>query len=293
MTLETISYSQKQRLAYIDFCLLFKGEIYRNDVINRFEVGLSAGSRDFALYKELAPKNLTYSPIEKRYLQTSVFKPLFEHDTRKTLTKLANDISDGFDGIGDIQFPVESLCQLNVPDILIVARLVQAILKKKPVSVIYTSLSNGSASRILVPHNIVDNGQRWHLRAYDRKTKSFRDFVLTRIAKVTILEQQPAPKELQQEDYEWMRNTHLQIVPHPKNVQFPTAIEMDYGMCDGVLNLEVRVALVGYLLRRWNVDCTQNASLKSGEYLLWLKNHHSLLGVANMAIAPGFQETNK
>ena len=42
--LETISFAQRQRLAYIDFCLLFKGAIYRQDLINRFEVGLSAGS---------------------------------------------------------------------------------------------------------------------------------------------------------------------------------------------------------------------------------------------------------
>jgi hypothetical protein len=139
---------------------LFKGEIYRNDVIKRFEVGLSAGSRDFSIYKKMAPGNLTYSPIEKRYLQTSDFKPLFEHDARKTLVKLANNNSDGFDAIGDIQFPVEAPSQLNVPDIFIVARLVQTILNNKSVSVIYTSLSSGSASRELVPHSIVDNGLR-------------------------------------------------------------------------------------------------------------------------------------
>ena len=45
--LDSISFAQKQRLAYIDFCLLFKGAIYRQDLVNRFQVGLSAGSRDF------------------------------------------------------------------------------------------------------------------------------------------------------------------------------------------------------------------------------------------------------
>jgi hypothetical protein len=45
----------------------------------------------------------------------------------------------------------------------------------------------------------------------------------------------------------------LQLVPHPKNVEFPTAIAMDYGMDNKVLEIEVRAALVGYLLRRWNV----------------------------------------
>ena len=34
--LDSVSFAQKQRLAYIDFCLLFRGSIYRNDLINRF-----------------------------------------------------------------------------------------------------------------------------------------------------------------------------------------------------------------------------------------------------------------
>ena len=128
--LETISYSQRQRLAYIDFCLLFKGAIHRQDLISRFEVGLSAGSRDFTLYKELAPDNLYYDPREKRYFQTESFTPVFEHDAKRTLVKLANDISDGFDAIGDIHFPVESASSLNVPDIFVVAKIVHDVVNQ-------------------------------------------------------------------------------------------------------------------------------------------------------------------
>lgn len=285
--LDNISFAQRQRLAYIDFCLLFKGAIYRQDLINRFEVGLSAGSRDFNLYKELAPENLDYDSSGKRYYQTAQFKPLFEHDAQRTLTKLANDISDGFDAIGDMQFPVEAPSSLNIPDIFIVAKLVQAILNNKAVSVIYTSLSSGSNARELVPHAIVDNGLRWHVRAYDRKSNSFRDFVLTRISKVT-LKQSPAAEERSEQDAEWHRMLPLQLVPHPKNVSFPTAIEMDYGMENSQLLINVRAAMAGYLLRRWNVDCTERATLKGAEYQLWLQNRFTLNNVENLAIAPGY-----
>ncbi|HBY40267.1 MAG TPA: WYL domain-containing protein [Alteromonas sp.] len=285
--LDSISFAQRQRLAYIDFCLLFKGAIYRQDLINRFEVGLSAGSRDFNLYKELAPENLDYDSSGKRYYQTAQFKPLFEHDAQRTLTKLANDISDGFDAIGDMHFPVEAPSSLNIPDIFIVAKLVQAILNNKVVSVIYTSLSSGSNARELVPHAIVDNGLRWHVRAYDRKSNSFRDFVLTRISKVT-LKQSPAAEERSEQDAEWHRMLPLQLVPHPKNVSFPTAIEMDYGMENSQLLINVRAAMAGYLLRRWNVDCTERATLKGAEYQLWLQNRFTLNNVENLAIAPGY-----
>ncbi|MBC3765506.1 WYL domain-containing protein [Neptunicella marina] len=286
---DTLSFAQKQRLAYIDFCLLFKGSIYRQDLINRFEIGLSAGSRDFALYKELAPANLSYDTIERRYCQTAEFKPLFEHDARRTLTKLANDISDGFDAIGDVHFPVEAPSSLNVPDIFIVARLVQAILNNKAVSIIYTSLSSGSAARELVPHAIVDNGLRWHVRAFDRKSNSFRDFVLTRISKVT-LKSAPGQHEQAAADTEWQRLIPLQLVPHPKNVKHPTAIEMDYGMENSQLLIEVRAAMAGYLLRRWNVDCTERGTLSGAEYQLWLQNRFTLRNVDNLAIAPGYKD---
>ncbi|MFS1704383.1 WYL domain-containing protein [Aestuariibacter sp. GS-14] len=286
--LDSISFAQRQRLAYIDFCLLFKGAIYRQDLINRFEVGLSAGSRDFNLYKDLAPDNLSYDSSGKRYYQTAQFKPLFEHDAQRTLTKLANDISDGFDAIGDMHFPVEAPSSLNIPDIFIVAKLVQAILNNKAVSVIYTSLTSGSNARELVPHSIVDNGLRWHVRAFDRKSNSFRDFVLTRISKVTI-KATPDSQERGDQDTEWHRMLPLQLVPHPKNVSFPTAIEMDYGMENSQLLINVRAAMAGYLLRRWNVDCTERATLKGAEYQLWLQNRFTLNNVENLAIAPGYK----
>lgn len=288
MNIDQLNYSQKQRLAYIDFKLLFSGLVTRNEIVNRFELGLAAASRDIALYKEHAPDNMDYDNVNKKYLIKSSFKPLFTHDPRKTLIKLANNISDGYDAINDVQFPIESPSQLNVPDIFVVARLSQAIINKKAVSIIYTSLSSGSAARELVPHSIVDNGLRWHVRAFDRKSQSFRDFVLTRISKVSILQQTTLTFEDKLEDNQWMRMMPLQIVPHPNNVMHSTAIELDFGMECGMLELNVRAAMAGYLLRRWNVDCSINASLSGAEYQLHLRNTQTLYGAENLMIAPGY-----
>ncbi|MCH8501731.1 MAG: WYL domain-containing protein [Aliidiomarina sp.] len=285
--LDSVSFAQKQRLAYIDFCLLFRGSIYRNDLINRFEVGLSAGSRDFNLYKQLAPQNLRYDQQQKRYFQTDAFKPLFQHDPQRTLVKLANDISDGFDAIGDIHFPVEAPSRLNVPDLFVVARLVQAILNQKAIEATYTSLSSGNSVKQLVPHAIVDNGLRWHLRAFDRVSQSYRDFVLTRIEKVNICGT-AEDFEGAENDHEWQRMIPLQLVPHPHNIKHKCAIERDYGMKNGVLTVEVRAAMAGYLLRRWNVDCTEDADLRGPEYQLWLRNRVTLVDTPNLAIAPGY-----
>lgn len=216
-----LNYAQKQRLAYIDFKLLFVGHVTRSEVVNRFELGLSAASRDLNLYREIAIDNMEYDNVQKKYFISPSFKPLFEHDPRKTLIKLANQISDGFDAISDTHFPIEAPSQLNVPDIFVVARLSQAIINEKPVSLIYTSLSSGSGSREFVPHSIVDNGLRWHVRGFDRKSESFRDFVLTRISRVTIRSNQSTQLQEQKlEDHQWTRVMPLQLVPHQKTFIF-------------------------------------------------------------------------
>lgn len=292
MDVHDLSYAQKQRLAYIDFKLMFTGSVTRNEIIKRFEFGTAAASRDLALYKEYVPKNLTYNTKEKQYLLNPTFTPLFNHDARKTLIKLANQISDGFDAIHDVRYPVEAPSTLNVPDIMIVARLSQAIFQQNAVSIIYTSLSSGSAAREIVPHSIVDNGLRWHVRAFDRKSQEFRDFVLTRITKATVKNTKVSEFELPEQDHQWNRIMPLQVVPHPHNVYFPTAIELDFAMEGGMLLINVRAAMVGYLLRRWNVDCTEDATLSGSEYQLYLRNRQTLYGADNLSIAPGYKQIN-
>jgi hypothetical protein len=56
----------------------------------------------------------------------------------------------------------------------------------------------------------------------------------------------------------------------------------------GMLEVNVRAAMAGYLLRRWNVDCSEKGSLSGPEYQLYLQNSQTLYGVENLAIAPGY-----
>lgn len=288
MKLESLNFSQKQRLAYIDFKLLFVGYVSRAEIVSYFEKGLTSASSDINLYKELCAENMEYNSKEKKYFQAPAFTPLFNHDPRKTLVKLSNQITDGFDAIGDTDFPIEAPSQLNVPDIFTVAKLIQAVINGKALKITYTSLTSGLSEREIVPHSIVDNGLRWHIRAFDRKSKSFRDFVLTRISEATIESSLVHREEDKLNDHQWMRIMPLQLVPHPHNVKHPSAIELDYGMENGSLTLNIRAAMAGYLLRRWNVDCTADAELIGAEYQLWLRNRQTLFGAENLAIAPGY-----
>ncbi len=56
-TLDELARPQRERLAYIDFCLYFLGELRRLELAEKFETGPSGATRDIALYRELAPEN--------------------------------------------------------------------------------------------------------------------------------------------------------------------------------------------------------------------------------------------
>ena len=64
-------------------------------------------------------------------------------------------------------------------------------------------------------------------------------------------------------------------------------------MENGQLKVQVRAALASYLMRRWNVDCTEDHSMKGAEYHLWLRNRQALYGVSNLMLAPGYEQSEK
>lgn len=287
---DDINQSQKERLSHIDFRLYFLGSIGRNDLVQRFGIKEAAATRDIALYRELVPENLNYDTKAKIYLVTSEFKPLFDYQPSRVLSALSLGFGDNTVSEHKPFISCETPSQLNNPDIDVLAVLSRAIHNEKVVSIQYRSVSSGLSEREIVPFALVDNGLRWHIRAYDRRRNRFSDFVITRITNPQILGDSPIEEhELKHTDIQWNRIVELKIVAHPR-LEYKETIETDYGMTDGVLDVNVRAAVAGYLLRRWNVDCTAEATLEGAEYHLWLNNRQALYGVDNLVIAPGFKQ---
>lgn len=281
--------SARDRVAHIDFTLLFKGEAVRSDLVSRFGIAAAQATKDFSLYRELAPGNIFYDQKLKVHKRGSKFVPLFNYDVVRTLATLSQGYGDGFNGVVKPPVACEAPHHLNKPSLSIVAKITEAIYKRKVLRITYVSLSSGETIREIVPHTLVDNGLRWHVRGFDRKHDEFRDFVLTRIKVAEVIDQSTLSEtELDTQDRQWNRFVELELAPHPR-IQFREAIELDYGMVNGVLKVEVRAAIAGYLLRLWNVDCSNNAILKDGGFQLYLKNRATLYGVKNIMLAPGIE----
>ncbi|MDI1246702.1 MAG: WYL domain-containing protein [Rhodoferax sp.] len=68
--------------------------------------------------------------------------------------------------------------------------------------------------RTVEPHSLVQAGRRWHMRGYCVDTGDFRDFVLGRIAKLTMLDQKADSKVAG--DAKWNTVVKVRIQAHPK-----------------------------------------------------------------------------
>ncbi|AOY02207.1 WYL domain-containing protein [Jeongeupia sp. USM3] len=285
---ESLSHAQRERLAYIDFRLYFFGEIGRPDLTSRFGVAPAGATRDLALYREIAPQNIEFDGSSKIYRIGKDFVPLFEHGSQRVLSALALGFGDGVNGESHPLLPCESPAVLSCPRMEVLAPICRAIHAKCPVAIRYHSMSSGESERVIVPFALVDTGLRWHVRAFDRKSGEFRDFVVTRIEAPTLLNEETKANERPDNDIQWTRIVELDFVPHPRLAR-PEIIKMDYGMTDGSIRMRVRAAVAGYMLLRWSVDASPDHCLKEEQYRLWLSDPLALYGVENAKLAPGYQ----
>lgn len=285
---ESLSHAQRERLAYIDFRLYFFGEIGRPDLIERFGVAPAGATRDLALYREITPQNITFDGSNKIYRIGQAFAPLFDHASQRVLSALALGFGDSVNNAMQPLLPCESPTALSNPRMDVLAPVCRAIHAKRPIAIRYHSMSSGESERVIVPFALVDSGLRWHVRAFDRKSGEFRDFVVTRIEASTLLDEEPQANEQPDNDIQWTRIVELDFVPHPR-LERPEIIKMDYGMTDGSIRMRVRAAVAGYMLQHWRVDCSPDHRLKEEQYRLWLSDPLALYGVENAKLAPGYQ----
>jgi predicted DNA-binding transcriptional regulator YafY len=218
---------------------------------------------------------------------------LFNYSSHQALSALLSGFGDDFVTTNPAFVPTESPTQLNLPSSDILACITRTIYNKQALTINYRSLSSGLTQRELIPHTLVDNGLRWHVRGFDRQRKLFADFVINRIEKPRLLISGLITEvENKAADLQWHKLVELKLIPHPA-LKYPDTIEHEYGMVKGQLTVQVRAAVAGYVLRSWNVDCSESHTLVGAEYHLGLQNRSALADVDNLSLAPGYSVTSK
>ena len=287
-TINELSQKQRDRLAYIEFRLWFLGDACRRDLMERFGIAPAVATRDFTAYRDSAPQNIDFDGRRKVYIPSRHFAPVFEHSPDRVLTAISRGFGDGDDRQGNSYLPCELPVRLNRPSLEELAVVTRAIHQKQALRVKYHSLKRGTAEREIVPHALVDSGLRWHTRVFDRKTREFRDLVISRIeAALPVSDKEILPHEMAQADEEWNRQVDLVLVVHP-GVDRPEIVQRDFGIRQGELHVTVRAAIAGYVLQQWNVDCSPERRLDPTIHRLCLKDWVSVCVITSAAIAPGY-----
>ncbi len=286
-TISRLKWANRQRLQYIEIMAFYTGVVTRSDVARTFGLSDAAATKDLNLYNQIAPDNLIYKHTVFGFVPSAHFKAAIADLSPATALPM---IASNLTMVGGAQpqhlvygVPVEPLpLPTRLPNKEILAQIIRATKHHKKLQVHYLSLSDRHDAqsipenqRIIEPHALVNTGLRWHIRAYNEETFDFRDFVLSRISKAKVLD---AEAESSPEfDDSWVEFVDVKLMPHPKlNQRKRNSLLLDYAASDGIIALQVRGALLAYLLQRLSVDTTEDFSMNPNAYQLVIVNRDEI-----------------
>lgn len=244
------------RFEFIEWRLFWEGRINRSDLETRFGISTPQASLDLRHYKEFAGQNIEYDASLKRYVSSKDIKPRF---LRVSANRLLLQLRTWVGGVlrrEDLWFsdiPAVGVAPEIGRDVRpnVLRRVLEAMRTRQALSVRYQSLTN-SRWRDIAPHAIAFDGHRWHARAWCCERQEFRDFVLTRIERLGKLKPVTFDPE---HDLAWSSTARLRLCPHPGLTEEQSqAIQRDYDMHEGVREIDIRLSLAYYFIRRMNLD---------------------------------------
>jgi hypothetical protein len=276
----SLRWSIERRLAFIEERLFWLGDVNRGDLIARFGVSPSQASKDIARYLELAPAGLAYDKSAKRYVAGEDFRPVIAApDAARFLGELRLAdlaiLSKEETLIGAlIPFDATPVPERSI-DPYVLRAVLSAIRDRHALVVTYQSMSREEpARRKIAPHSLAHDGYRWHARAFDQESGSFRDFVLGRISRPKPDREAGARPE---GDRDWQSFVELVIAPHPGLTPAQArAIAIDYGIQRGSIRLKVRRALLFYALKRLGLDVPENTRPPHEQHIVLLNREEVL-----------------
>lgn len=264
---------QDERLFYLEFLALFTGQVSRKDLVARFGISEPAATKDLSRYAELSSNTLRYDLKRKCYVLAN-FSHHFSHDIEQALHALAGARAIALDSEHGKKLPSWINCDIKrALSLPLVATITRCIHRNLTMSAMYWSHSSGNKERQLSPLALVSDGLRWHVRCFDHSGDKIKDYNLTRFESAA---EGPASDKNLKDDAEWNTEVEIKLVPHPKS-EYPETAVFDYGMQDGAKLVTLKACLVGYFLRHWHVDFTDDASGNPRAQQLFLANKSELL----------------
>jgi hypothetical protein len=262
-----ISFSQKQRLTFIESVAYWEGAVDRARVSEAFQVSENHVTKDFRLYKEAFPGNLQYDESYRIYRPSKRFKPYIGKGSAEEYLSLlrvhAEQSSAASLPLPAGVVPVDATSQPKghlKPEIL--NSITRAISSRNGLVINYQSMnSDEPRSRKIWPHALVFGGTRWHARAFDEERSDYVDLVLQR-----VLSAKQLPKKTistRQQDKEWETMVTIEVIPKQSLTSTQAeVVAQEYGMKQRsgqwVWEVRMRECLAGYFIYLYRLDVRED-----------------------------------
>jgi len=229
----------------------WEGRIQPSQLANIAGISRQQASKKLSQYREENPQALNLCNKKKTYFPTELFFPHYINCEVGEYLRWVTGQS--------IQHSFITASTTLAPTIRpitpkLMRPLLQALQEQRRIEVNYISISNPNhEGRIIVPHQLVNTGQRWHLRAWCEKSQGFRDFVLGRFqGNAELLDKSTVSAD---DDVAWHTQVTLIFAPDPRlDKAQRQVIEFEYAMQNGQLKIVTRACLVSYKLQLLNIN---------------------------------------
>lgn len=271
--LNGLNYAQRQRLRFFDAKLLWEGRVTREDVRGQFGVTKNHFTRDVSEYRQFYPHNFEADPWKGGYRPKASFKPVFATGQSEEYLALlriysAMPLAPVLAELGTSVPTAMPLEPAGKIDQKVLCTVLRAIHERAGVEISYQSFTQDEPStRTMWPHALIWSGERWYVRAFDSRRKTYLDLALQRILKAGHTAD-PLPADAGK-DEEWQNMEVVEIVPNPLlSKPQQKAVADEYGMVETrkgyVWQVELRICLIPYFLQRHRLDDKRPPKTRSG-----------------------------
>lgn len=265
--INTIRFSQRQRLTFIESVAYWEGAVDRPRVSNAFNVSENHVTKDFRLYKNAFPDNLRYDESSRVYRPTKKFKPKIGKGSVEEYLSILRTLAEGEkSAIVSAQASMVSADALPWPkgklETSVLNAITRAISSQSGLEISYQSLSSDQPStRRIWPHALVFSGIRWHARTYDETRADFIDLTLQRFLSAKALST-TSPVGVDK-DAKWNHFETIDVIPDSKlSPNQAAVVAQEYGMSlsgrQWTWKVRLRECLAGYFITFYRLDLAED-----------------------------------
>lgn len=249
-------FARHDRYRAFEILLWWEGACNASDLSALFNVRRENVSKDIKAYRQAHGEHVHYDSLAKTYKPTQSFLPAY---TSGQILEYLDFIRRFHRNDSSLTTPTAEWLDPGprphiepAPHLFRV--LVQAIRQHQPLAIRYRSWNHPQGQdRRIHPHALAYSGLRWHCRAFDETTESYRDFHLGRFDEFDVIEGVEGRRG--DDDTDWHTMIDLELIPNPGlNEGERELVKADYGLSNGTLAITCRRSMAHYILQSYHVD---------------------------------------